>query len=82
MMNSTRTLITAGVLMGLAFSATANAQTTAAPPPNQTAPSAPAPDSARPSAASQVEKWTIKQWDEAKREWAKDKKKWADCRKQ
>jgi len=82
MMNYTRTFIIAGVLMGLTISGPANAQTTAAPAANKTAPSAPAPDSAKPSAAAQVENWTTKQWDDAKREWAKDKIKWADCRKQ
>jgi hypothetical protein len=35
-----------------------------------------------PSTATQVEKWTTKQWETAKKEWTKDKKKWADCRKQ
>lgn len=29
-----------------------------------------------------VENWTIKHWNKAKREWAKDKAKWADCRQQ
>lgn len=82
MLNYARTFIAAGVLIGLAISGTANAQTTAAPPANKTAPPAPAPDLAKPSVAAQVEKWTTKQWDDAKREWAKDKKKWADCRKQ
>lgn len=38
--------------------------------------------SSQPSAAAQVEKWTTKQWETAKKEWIKDKKKWADCRKQ
>lgn len=34
------------------------------------------------STATQVEKWTNKQWEAAKKRWAKDKKKWADCRMQ
>jgi hypothetical protein len=38
--------------------------------------------SPQPSTATQVEKWTTKQWETAKKEWTKDKKKWADCRKQ
>jgi hypothetical protein len=38
--------------------------------------------SSTPSTAAQVEKWTAKQWEAAKKEWAKDKVKWADCRKQ
>jgi hypothetical protein len=38
--------------------------------------------SPQPSTATQVEKWTTKQWEAAKKEWSKDKKKWADCRKQ
>ncbi len=34
------------------------------------------------SAPTNVENWTIKQWNSAKREWAKDKSQWADCRQQ
>ena len=42
---------------------------------------APAPE-AKPSTVEQVETWSRKQYDAAKKEWAKDKAKWADCRKQ
>jgi hypothetical protein len=35
-----------------------------------------------PSTATQVEKWTNKQWEAAKKRWVKNKKKWADCRMQ
>ena len=76
------TLVAAGILTAFAVSGTAIAQTPATPPAAKTAPLAAAPDSAKPSAAAQVENWTTKQWDAAKREWAKDKKKWADCNKQ
>jgi len=38
--------------------------------------------SPQPTTATQVEKWTTKQWEAAKKEWSKDKKKWADCRNQ
>lgn len=38
--------------------------------------------SLQPTTATQVEKWTTKQWEAAKKEWSKDKKKWADCRKE
>ncbi len=40
------------------------------------------PASPKPSTATQVETWTKKQWDAAKKDWAKDKAKWADCQKQ
>ncbi len=32
--------------------------------------------------AAQVEAWTTKQWEAAKKKWAKDKKKWSDCQTQ
>jgi hypothetical protein len=41
-----------------------------------------APDSSKPSTVEQVETWTKKQYDAARKEWAKDKTKWTDCRKQ
>ena len=34
------------------------------------------------SAVTNVEKWTTKQWNSAKKEWAKDEAKWTDCRQQ
>lgn len=55
------------------------------PAPQQTtrpAPTASGPAAAKPSAATQVETWSRKQWEAAKKEWAMDKAKWADCRKQ
>ena len=43
----------------------------------------PAGPAAQPTTATNdVENWTIKQWNNAKREWVKDKAKWADCRQQ
>jgi hypothetical protein len=58
------------------------AQTPVSPRATRPAPAASAPDSSNPSTVTQVETWTRKQWDAAKRGWAKDKIKWADCRKQ
>jgi hypothetical protein len=37
------------------------------------------PPAAEPSALTQVETWTIKQWDAATASWAKEKTKWAGC---
>ncbi len=53
---------------------------TPAPPPATKA--APAPTVSKPTTAAQIEAWTTKQWEAAKKEWARDKAKWADCRKQ
>ena len=62
-------------------STAAFAQTSVSPPATKSAPAASAPDSSKPSTATQVETWTRKQWEAAKKEWARDTKKWADCRK-
>jgi hypothetical protein len=61
------------------MSSGAIAQTSVSPPAAKTAPAA---ESSKPSTAAQVEKWTTKQWEAAKKEWVKDKAKWADCQKQ
>ena len=67
-MKRTRTFVTTGiVLAGIIVSGVALAET---------------PDSSKPSTMTQVETWTQKQWNAAKKDWAKDKLKWADCRKQ
>jgi hypothetical protein len=58
------------------------AQTSVSAPATKTAPAASVPASSKPSTATQIEKWTTKQWEAAKQEWAKDKAKWANCRKQ
>ena len=39
----------------------------------------PAARAAQPSTTTNVENWTTKQWNDAKRLWAKDTTKWADC---
>jgi hypothetical protein len=59
----------------------AMAQTPAARPSTPAAPAASSNNTAKPSTAAEVEKWTTKQWEAAKKTWAKDKKKWSDCRK-
>ena len=84
-MNNYRTLtgiaVAGAIALGTAFAQAQ--QSTPAPQP------APRPGSAvtrssppAPSAAEQVETWTTKQWEAAKKEWAKDKTKWTGCRKQ
>ncbi|MBI2716381.1 MAG: hypothetical protein HYX37_18320 [Rhizobiales bacterium] len=35
-----------------------------------------------PSTAAQVETWTTKQWEAAKKKWVKDKTKWSNCQTQ
>jgi hypothetical protein len=35
-----------------------------------------------PSTADQVKDWTLKKWDDMKREWSKDKGKWDSCNQQ
>jgi hypothetical protein len=82
-MNFTRTFVTAGMaLAAIMIYSAAIAQTSASSPAAKSTPAKSAADSSKPSTAAEVEKWTTKQWDAAKKEWAKDKKKWADCRKQ
>jgi hypothetical protein len=83
-MKRTRAFVTTGivVLVGIAASGVAFAQTQAAPPAAAPAPAASTPASSKPSATTQIETWTKKRWDAAVKEWAKDKAKWADCRKQ
>lgn len=76
-----RFYLTAVAVAAVMSSSTAFAQTSVSPPAAKTAP-ATAGDSSKPSTAAQVEKWTTKQWEAAKKEWAKDKTKWADCQKQ
>lgn len=67
-MNHIRIFVAASiVLTGIAISGIAFAQESASP---------------KPSTATQVQTWTKKQWEAAKKDWAKDKVKWADCRKQ
>jgi hypothetical protein len=70
------------IAVAAAMSSSAIAQTSVSPPATKTEPAASAPGSSKPSTAMQVEKWTTKQWEAAKKEWAKDKAKWADCRRQ
>ena len=78
-MSRIRLCLTAIVLAAVASSSVV-AQTPGPQP--EPAPAASAPDSSKPSTATQVETWTRKKWEAAKREWAKDKAKWVDCRKQ
>jgi hypothetical protein len=83
LMNRTRTFVAAGVVLaGIVGCGVALAQTPASPSAKTPTPAASAPASSTPSAGAQVETWTTKQWETAKKKWATDKKKWADCRKQ
>jgi len=81
-MSHIRFCLAAVVFAAVMNSGTAIAQTSVPQPAPRPAPAASAPDPAKPSTATQVETWTIKQWEAAKKEWAKDKAKWTNCRKQ
>jgi hypothetical protein len=81
LMSRLRIYLTA-TAVAAAISGNAMAQTPAAPPATPAAPAASSPDTSKPSTAAQVEKWTTKQWEAAKKTWAKDKKKWSGCRMQ
>lgn len=81
-MSGIRFCLTTIVFAAVMSSSAAIAQTSVSPPATKPAAAASAPDSSKPSTATQVETWTRKQWEAAKKEWAKDKTKWADCRKQ
>jgi hypothetical protein len=76
-MNHIHTIIAASAIIVTAACGVAFAQTPASPTAKT-----PAPAPSNQSTAAQVETWTTKQWDAAKKEWVKDKKKWADCQKQ
>ena len=82
-MNRIRAFVACGVILaGTVVCGDSFAQAQATPPAKTPAPAASAPTSSNPSAVAQVESWTTKQWDGAKKEWAKDKTKWAGCQKQ
>jgi hypothetical protein len=66
-MNRIRAFVACGVILaGTVVCGVSFAQAPATPP----APAASAPTSSNPSAVAQVESWTTKQWDAAKKEWA------------
>ena len=82
-MDRIRAFVAGGVILaGTVACGVSFAQVPATPPAKTPAPAASAPTSSNSSAVAQVETWTTKQWDAAKKEWAKDKTKWADCQKQ
>ena len=82
-MNRIRASVACGVILaGTVVCGGSFAQAQATPPAKTPAPAASTPASSNPSAVAQVESWTTKQWDGAKKEWAKDKTKWAGCQKQ
>ena len=77
-MNPTRSALAAAVVLaGISACGVAGAETL----PAKHAQAAAAKTSSEPSTVSQVETWTQKQWNTAKKEWAKDKAKWAGCQK-
>ena len=84
-MNSFRTLtaivVAGAIALGTAF-AQAQQSTLAPKPAPKPGAATTSPSPPPPSTAEQVENWTTKQWEAARKEWAKDKAKWADCRKQ
>ncbi len=81
-MSRIRTYLSAIVFAAVLSSSAAFAQPSGTPPATKPAPAASAPNSSKPSTATQVETWSRKQWEAAKKEWAKDKAKWTNCRKQ
>jgi len=81
-MSHIRSCLTAVVVAVIMNSSAVIAQTPVPSPATKPAPTAATSSSSKPSTATQVETWTRKQWEAAKKEWAKDKAKWADCQKQ
>jgi hypothetical protein len=77
-MSRTQFCLKAALVAAMLSSSTAIAQAPSSQPAGK--PSAAAPS--HPTTATQLEKWTNKQWEAAKKRWAKDKKKWAGCRMQ
>jgi hypothetical protein len=81
-MSRIRICLTAIVFTAIISSGAAIAQSPPSPAAAKATPATAGADSSKPSKATQVETWTTKQWDGAKKEWAKDKAKWASCEKQ
>jgi hypothetical protein len=77
-MSRTQFCLKAVLIATILSSSAAIAQAPSSQPATKPAAAAPS----NPSTATQVEKWTNKQWEAAKKRWAKDKKNWADCRMQ
>jgi hypothetical protein len=71
-MQLTRSALVAVLVLGIAGSGMALAQTSTTPPASST-----------PAASSDdTSSWSKKKWSEVKAKWAKEKVKYADCRKQ
>jgi Ni/Co efflux regulator RcnB len=81
-MSGIRFCLTAIVAVAIVSGSAAIAQTSRSTPEIKTTPLAPASESSNHSTVTQVENWTKKQWEAAKKEWATDKTKWTDCQKQ
>lgn len=81
-MSRIRSFLTAAAASLIICGGAANAQSPTTTPTPKPAPTAPAATQAKPSTATQVETWSKKQWEAAKKEWSKDKARWADCSKQ
>ena len=60
----------------------ANAQTSASPVAGKHTAATTTPDASKTGTVADVETWTDKEWQAAKRVWARDETKWADCRSQ
>jgi hypothetical protein len=73
--------LTALALAAVITAGAGTAQTSGTKPAAKPAPATSTQDASKPSTLTQVENWTAKQWEAAKKEWTKDTKKWADCRK-
>ena len=81
-MSCIRFYLAATILAAVISSGAAIAQTSPSSAAPKAAPAATTAESSKPSKAEQVETWTNKQWDAAKKKWAKDKAKWTNCQKQ
>jgi len=66
----------------VAFAAIANPQTATSQTTSPKAQAVPVSMSSGSAISTQVETWTMRQWEAAQKKWAKDKTKWSDCQKQ
>jgi len=59
-----------------------NSPPTPTPPPAQNSTSTPAAQTAAPSMVTEIENWTVEQWDAAKAKWMVENAKWTGCERQ
>jgi hypothetical protein len=85
-MRQFKSTLIAAAIVGLIGSSMAYAQTTTASPPAAKSDAVKKSDTAKmskpDSAMTKAKKWTLKEWNAAKKKYAKEKVKWAACRKE